>query len=559
MAFDISTLNGINFGASTFGHAKVTDTSDLNPAGGRTDVSSATTGSMSVAYITKAGNPGTILKAVQYTLGDGNYQSATSTTFGTFGYIVLDSVFDPSPSPAKYFVHGFSENALLLSRGYILTLDQVNGLDAGSDNNYFEILSNSNLTVGSTSPVMSFSPSTYVPGDPESAYVWYSDAAGIRHGFRYFIYNGNIYDERYGFGGNIFPVNSAPGLNPNPPTYPLVFTQDSSVYTPACFATGTRIETARGAARVEDLAPGDEVLTAAGERRPVVWVGRRRIRPARHARPLDVQPIRVRAHAFGHGLPRRDLILSPGHAVYMDGTLIPVGRLINGATVVQETVEEVCYFHVELDAHDVLLAEGLPCESYLDDGNRATFANADEHVDLHGRLDPISWDDACAPVVADGPQLAAARARLVAQAEALGWRRIEAPELTLVAGGRPLAPVRAQGLRAWFMAPAGEALRLASNHAVLGQVVPEFADPRRLGVAVAAVKVDGVPVPLDSPAFGQGFYPLETHQGAAWRWTDGDAELVLDLPNGALIEVAMLMAAPSWRAPDAPLAAAQVN
>ncbi len=92
--------------------------------------------------------------------------------------------------------------------------------------------------------------------------------------------------------------------------------------------------------------------------------------------------------AFGDGLPIRDLILSPGHAVFVDGVLVPVGPLVNGATIVQEEVESVRYFHVELDAHDVILAEGLPCESYLDDANRETFANSPQHTALHGRLDP---------------------------------------------------------------------------------------------------------------------------------------------------------------------------
>jgi hypothetical protein len=76
------------------------------------------------------------------------------------------------------------------------------------------------------------------------------------------------------------------------------------------------------------------------------------------------------------GAPRRDLFLSPDHAVFVDGALIPVRYLANGATIVQERRDQVSYWHVELDRHAVILAEGLACESYLDTGNRASFTGA---------------------------------------------------------------------------------------------------------------------------------------------------------------------------------------
>ena len=90
-------------------------------------------------------------------------------------------------------------------------------------------------------------------------------------------------------------------------------------------------------------------------------------------RPHDVWPVRVSAGAFGDAQPGRDLLLSPDHAVFLDGALIPIRYLINGRTVVQEFAAEVSYYHVELPEHSVILAEGLPCESYLETGNRAAF------------------------------------------------------------------------------------------------------------------------------------------------------------------------------------------
>jgi hypothetical protein len=146
----------------------------------------------------------------------------------------------------------------------------------------------------------------------------------------------------------------------------------------ACYAAGTRILTTSGEVAVEALRVGQRVRTAAGEAKPISWIGHRSI-------DGEVWPVRVQAHAFGPGRPHRDLWLSPDHAVLVDGdgegaapaVLIPIRYLVNGATVCQERRDQVTYFHVELAMHDVLLAEGLPAESYLDTGNRAAFANGD--------------------------------------------------------------------------------------------------------------------------------------------------------------------------------------
>ena len=102
--------------------------------------------------------------------------------------------------------------------------------------------------------------------------------------------------------------------------------------------------------------------------------------------------MRVKVGAFGTGRPRRDLVLSPDHAVHgsalADGpaVLVPVRYLVNGATIVQEAADAISYFHVELDRHDVLLAEGLPTESYLDTANRSGPQHKAIYVQSNDRL-----------------------------------------------------------------------------------------------------------------------------------------------------------------------------
>jgi hypothetical protein len=153
-----------------------------------------------------------------------------------------------------------------------------------------------------------------------------------------------------------------------------------------CFARGTMIRTPDGEVAVEDLQIGDLVLTASGAAKPIKWIGHRRLDCAWHPEPRDVWPLRIRGGAFGPSLPKRDLQLSPDHAVFVEGILIPVRYLLNGATVTQCPCREVQFFHLELPAHTVILAEGLPAESYLDTGNRALFAGIAASVDAPGEM-----------------------------------------------------------------------------------------------------------------------------------------------------------------------------
>jgi hypothetical protein len=184
----------------------------------------------------------------------------------------------------------------------------------------------------------------------------------------------------------------------------------------ACFAAGTLIKTAAGEVPVERLVAGDIVCTQFAGTSPVIWIGHRHVDCRRHSEPAKVWPVRVSAHAFGPRTPGRDLLLSPDHAVFVDNVLIPIKHLINGKTIVQEKWEAVTYYHVELAEHDVLLAEGLPAESYLENSDRGVFDNAGGVIALYPDFGVRRWEAfGCAPLVLTGATLDAVATRLNAR------------------------------------------------------------------------------------------------------------------------------------------------
>ena len=184
-----------------------------------------------------------------------------------------------------------------------------------------------------------------------------------------------------------------------------------------CYAHGTRLATERGEIAIETLRVGDRLLLAEGGVAPAIWIGRRVVEWRGQRWRERARQVRILAGAFGPGRPRRDLVVSPNHALFLDGVLIPARCLVDGTRVILEEVELIEWWHVELPGHAAILAEGLPAESYLDIGNRALFGVgvgvglARRKVADVARL----WEAAaCVPLVSTGARLAEARTRAIA-------------------------------------------------------------------------------------------------------------------------------------------------
>jgi hypothetical protein len=149
-------------------------------------------------------------------------------------------------------------------------------------------------------------------------------------------------------------------------------------------------------------------------------------------------PIRIAADAFGPNRPSQDLYLSSGHSVCVDllgEALIPVGNLVNGATIAQVEVDTISYWHVELESHDILIANNVPAESYLAMANRGFFEDPGAGLDAFDEGCDRTHADFCRPVVLEGPVLDFVRQRLLALAEATGWTRSFETDLHLLVDG----------------------------------------------------------------------------------------------------------------------------
>ncbi len=300
------------------------------------------------------------------------------------------------------------------------------------------------------------------------------------------------------------------------------------IRTTVCFCAGSLIKTPAGEVPVEDLSVGDVVLTSRCDARPILWIGIGRVLTKRGRRNAAT-PVIVRKGALADNVPHRDLHVTKAHSLYLDGVLIPVEFLVNHRSILwNDHAQEVTLYHIELETHDILLANGAPAESYRDDGNRWLFQNANTGWDL-------SPKPPCAPVLTGGPLVDTIWRRLLDRAgPRKGPPLTDDPDLhLLVDGWRVDAASRSNVWYVFQLAARPTAVRIISR-ACAPQELGLARDPRSLGVALRQIMVrEGLRVrtiEARDELLTEGYHSFEAEEGI--RWTDGDAVVPASLFDG---------------------------
>ncbi len=295
-----------------------------------------------------------------------------------------------------------------------------------------------------------------------------------------------------------------------------------------CFVAGTRIRTAGEEVPVEKLVVGDKVMTLRGEPRPIAWIGKGRVLATR-GRRNEATPVIVRKGALADNVPNRDLHVTKGHSLYLGRALIPVECLVNHRSIVwDDRAQEVEIYHIELDTHDVLIANGAPAESYRDDGNRWLFQNANSG---RSQLPKPS----CAPVLTGGAIVGAIWQQLLERAgPRIGLPLTDDADLHLWVDGKRIDAIeRGANFCAFRLRMAPGSVRIRSR-AAIPQELGIARDDRSLGVAIRRLVLAQArrqrSIDAASASLIDGYYRFEAENGI--RWTDGDAAVPAELLLG---------------------------
>jgi hypothetical protein len=171
---------------------------------------------------------------------------------------------------------------------------------------------------------------------------------------------------------------------------------------PNCFLKGTTIRTVSGDRKIEDLAIGDLLPTMFGGLRPIQWIGRYPLKRSDPCKPWvkDALPVRIARSALAPNIPHADLYVTGGHSLFLDGLLVPAGNLINGTSIRRDErdCDELEFFHIKLESHDVIYAEGAPVDTLLRVDECAV--NFAEYFRKYGT--PETQETRCAPWVTYG-------------------------------------------------------------------------------------------------------------------------------------------------------------
>ena len=426
---------------------------------------------------------------------DGTIAAGSGQTFDIGASSASDvMLLDKSPGTGNTFTFVGSVGNLALANGVVFN-DTIAGLNVGTDTtptNFVDILGNSGVTVD-TGQTGTGTSGTFTLSNGDTFSL-----TGITNSPA----------------GNWFVNTASDGAG------------GTDVFLTLCFTHGTCIATPRGEIPVEQLSVGDEVVTRSGKVRPITWIGTGCVLSTR-GRRTAATPVIIRKGAIADNEPHHDLRVTKGHSLYIDRVLIPVEFLVNHRSILwDDRAQEVSIYHIELEDHEVLIANGTAAESYRDDGNRWLFRNAN-----------VAWSfppkEPCAPVLTGGPVVDAIWQRLLERSGTRpGFPLTDDPGLHLLVDGQRVDPRMAtpDGRYVFRLQAPPDYVRIVSRAGAPSELGLSR-DPRPLGIAVRRIAIlDGIAqriVEAADTALRDGFHGYEP--GEDIRWTNGNAGLPADL------------------------------
>lgn len=320
-----------------------------------------------------------------------------------------------------------------------------------------------------------------------------------------------------------------------------------------CFLAGTEILAGDRVVAVEDIRVGDEVDIFGHQTvrsRKVVWAGKSRMTamPGRKAAQAGY-PVCISRGAFAEDVPYRDMRVTAEHSFFFEGKLFPVRMLVNDRTIYYDRdCASYDYYHIELEEHSVIMADGALTESYLNTGHTTFPHKADARLD--------SWsDNAAFPLDTSREFVEAIFRRIEKRAETLGvaLRGSEAgstderPTCVETSCGTIVMPLRRSGDRLIFQIPdSATEITLRSDSARPCDAIGPFVDDRRqLGLLVGELELyysdstRRVDLTTVASSLG-GWYAGDAPET---RWTNGAGQVLLPERSGsgtALLSVQIL-------------------
>ncbi|MFT8674870.1 MAG: Hint domain-containing protein [Acetobacter sp.] len=311
-----------------------------------------------------------------------------------------------------------------------------------------------------------------------------------------------------------------------------------------CFLADTLIATPTGEIGIEKLSAGDEVLAyenGATVTRHITWAGKGHcVVCPRHPDDEAGYPVRIVKNAITDGMPSKDMLVTSEHCLFMNNRFVPTRLLVNGRSIFYDkSISVYDYYHIETEQHSVLIADGMPTESYLDTGNRRTFRRDGKVVVLMPSRN-LTWDNAAAPLDVSRDFVEPLFRQIEARAEKAGLMlQTPPPHLTddadlhlITDTGAIIRKARMHHGRTVFMLPVGvKSVRIVSNASRPVDVIGPFINDRRMfGVAVGEIVLledtcsRAITTHLTQATL-EGWNALEWEDT---RWTAGNALLPLE-------------------------------